>query len=318
MITYTKKILQDLFDGQKVSPILPYDSIEMTPAMAEEIANGSGHISLSGAQPKFAMVVDNGQLRFTKPNERGTYILKPAPTARFILERAFCPANEYLTMQLARFYGIETAKCALCQFKNGEVAYLTRRFDIRADGGKFAQEDLASVAGLNKDNAGENYKYDCLSYEECASLIAHRVKAASVEVLKFFRMVVFNYLVLNDDAHLKNFSLIELHPNDYVLAPAYDLMNTNLHLYQPSIFALRKGLFKEGTVIDDTHSITYDSFVEFGRRIGLSTVLIEREMKRMSAVYPQVEQMIQDSMLSEALKKHYLSTYIYRRTTITQ
>lgn len=318
MITYSKKILQDLFDGQKVSPILPYESIEMNPAMAEEIANGNGHISLSGAQPKFAMVVDNGQLRFTKPNERGTYILKPAPTARFILERAYCPANEYLTMQLAQFYGIETAKCALCQFGNGEVAYLTRRFDIRPDGGKYAQEDLASVAGLNKDNAGDNYKYDRLSYEECAALITQRVKAAPVEVLKFFRMIVFNYLVLNDDAHLKNFSLLELHPNDYVLAPAYDLMNTSLHLYQPTIFALRKGLFKEGIVIDDTHSVTYDSFMEFGHRIGLSSVLIEREMKRMTAVYPQVEQMIRDSMLSEELKSNYQSAYAYRRTTITR
>lgn len=42
----------------------------------------------------------------------------------------YCPANEHLTMQLAaQVYGIETAANTVCFFKDGEMAYLTKRFD---------------------------------------------------------------------------------------------------------------------------------------------------------------------------------------------
>lgn len=314
---YNKKILKEVFGGETVSPILPYDSLDADPTLVEAITEGVGHISLSGVQPKFSMVVDQGILRLAKKNEPGTHILKPAPTALFIMEREYCPQNEFLTMQLAKqVYGLDTAACALCYFQNGKTAYITRRFDRMADGSKLAQEDFASIAGLNKENAGENYKYDVLSYEECAELIQQHVRAAAVEKLKFFRLVLFNYLTLNDDAHLKNFSLIERHPGDYLLAPAYDLMNTTLHLRMPSVFALRKGLFREGTLIDDTHSITRDSFIEFGRRIGLSDKIIETELDKFAAEYPQAEQMIHESELTEKLAGYYYSSYKYRRFTI--
>jgi serine/threonine-protein kinase HipA len=45
-----------------------------------------------------------------------------------------------------------------------------------------------------------------------------------------FRLVLFNYLLSNGDAHLKNFSLIQTDAGDYGLAPAYDLMSTIIHM----------------------------------------------------------------------------------------
>lgn len=316
-MAFTRKELKDLFDGQQVSDVLPYAGLDADPQVQQEIAQGNGHISISGVQPKFSLVVDQDVLRLVRPKEQGTYILKPAPTALFILDRAFCPANEYLTMQLARqVYGIETAACALCQFGNGQEAYITRRFDVTADGTKWAQEDFASVAGLNKKNAGEDYKYNALSYEDCAELIRTHVKAAPVEIVKFFRLVVFNYVTLNDDAHLKNFSFIQRKPGDVVLTPAYDLMNTSLHLHQPGIFALKKGLFKEGMIIDDTHSVTRASFLEFGQRLGLTDNLINRELDKFAKEYPLAEQLIENSHLSPALKEYYKGGYHYRITTL--
>jgi serine/threonine-protein kinase HipA len=45
------------------------------------------------------------------------------------------PANEHLTMQIARqVYGIETAENALIFFKDGAPAYITKRFDVKEDG----------------------------------------------------------------------------------------------------------------------------------------------------------------------------------------
>ena len=53
----------------------------------------------------------------------------------------------------------------------------------------------------------------------------------------------------------------------YHLTPAYDLINTSIHLYEPRFFALGKGLFREGMHFDDTHTISRKDFEEFGRRI---------------------------------------------------
>lgn len=308
-----------MFDGKSVSPILPYFSLDVNRETADLVVKGNGRISLSGVQPKYSMVAENGRLRLTHSGEQGMYILKPAPTAFFILEKEYCPANEFLTMQLAKqVYGIDTAPCCLCEFGNGQVAYLVRRFDIRNDGTKYAQEDFAQLAGLNKSNGGDEYKYNVLSYEECAELIRKYVKAAPVELLKFFRLVVFNYLTLNDDAHLKNFSIIEKNKADYTLTPAYDLMNTSLHLSSPSIFALKKGLFKEGMVLDDTHSVDRQSFVEFGHRIGLPIKMIEKELNSLAEQKPLAEELIGNSLLSDSLKKHYLLSYNYRRFTLSK
>lgn len=319
MIEYSKQITKEMFDGKSVSPILPYFSLDANRETAELVVNGNGRISLSGVQPKYSMVAENGRLRLTHSGEQGMYILKPAPTAFFILEKEYCPANEFLTMQLAKqVYGIDTAPCCLCEFGNGQVAYLVRRFDIRNDGTKYAQEDFAQLAGLNKSNGGDEYKYNVLSYEECAELIRRYVKAAPVELLKFFRLVVFNYLTLNDDAHLKNFSIIEKNKADYTLTPAYDLMNTSLHLSTPSIFALKKGLFKEGMVLDDTHSVDRQSFVEFGHRIGLPIKMIDKELNSLAEQKPLAEELIGNSLLSDSLKNHYLLSYNYRRFTLSK
>lgn len=227
-----------MFDDKIVSVILPYNMIEQDREAQIEIQQGNGRLSLSGAQAKYSMVLDETpdvegvfHLRFAKPEQRGQYILKPAPTSLSIIDRADCPANEDLSMQLAaQVYGIDTAAHCLCFFRDGTPAYLTRRFDLLADGSKRAMEDFASLGGYTRANGGSDFKYCNASYEECADMLRKYVKAAPIEILKFFRLLLFNFLISNGDAHLKNFSLIEQGPNDFILSPAYDLLNL-IHLF---------------------------------------------------------------------------------------
>ena len=276
-----------------------------------------GRVSLSGVQPKAGLIIKGNQLVRPSEQERSRYILKPAPSSYALLERKDCPANEHLSMQLAsQVYHIETAPNALCFFSDGEQAYITRRFDVAPDGSKYQQEDFASLAGLTKAHGGSDYKYSNLSYEECAEIIGKYTTAPSVEILKFFRMVVFNYLILNDDAHLKNFSLINRGDGEYHLSPAYDLINTSLHLYEPRIFALDKGLFHEGMHLTDTRTVTRVDFEEFGRRIGLATRLVKRELDNFATEQPLAKELINRSFLSDKLKKYYWQSYNYRRTTL--
>ena len=302
-----------LFDGKEVSPLLPYESLQANTRLIQE---GQGRLSISGAQEKYAMVEENGQLVLSKEGMTGTFILKPQSGDRRFLYQADMPANEYLTMHIANdIYHIPTAANGICFFGNGESAYLCRRFDIKADGSKYKMEDFTSIAGLNKQRHGEDYKYTVLSYEDCANIIARVCISAKVELLKFYRQIIFNYLFLNADAHAKNFSLIEYSPGDYRLSPAYDLLNTQLHL-STGIFALEKGLFKEGTPITDTTPIGRPMFYEFGKRLQLPEKQIEKELAFFAQQHPVVEEMINDSLLSEEARKYYRMDYRYRLSTL--
>ena len=300
--TYSPVARRTLFDGHAVSHIFSEPSPDTGTVEANEAVKSVGRISLSGAQPKFSIVVDDDKLRYIREGEQGTFILKPRPTAYQIINKDFCVANEHVTMQIAsQVYGIETAANALCFFDDGTPAYITRRFDVHSKG-KYKQEDFAALLGYTKDNAGSNYKYDKASYEECAEVIHRYVKATLIDIRRFFRIILFNFVTLNDDAHLKNFSLIERN-GEYRLSPAYDLINTSLQLMNPHIFALDKGLFKEGMAFSDTHTISRSDFEEFGKRIGLPIKVIKQEIDMFATEQPLVKELLGRSFLSPSLQK---------------
>lgn len=314
--TYSPAARKALFDGHAVSHVFSEPSPDTDTEQANEAVKSIGRVSLSGAQPKFSIVAEDDKLRYTRAGEQGTLILKPRPTGYQIINKDFCAANEHVTMQIAsQVYGIETAVNALCFFGDGTPAYITRRFDVHGKG-KYKQEDFAALLGYTKDNAGPNYKYDRASYEECAEVIHRYVKAALVDIRRFFRVILFNFVTLNDDAHLKNFSLIE-RDGEYRLAPAYDLINTSLQLRDARIFALDKGLFKEGMTFTDTRTICRSDFEEFGKRIGLPAKVIKQEIDRFTAEQPLVKELLERSFLSSSLQKQYWMAFDYRRKMLS-
>jgi len=313
--TYSPIARKRLFDGKNVTPILPYNPIEENKDEIELFINNQEHISFSGIQTKYSLVVKDDHFELSKTNEQGTYILKPKLTG--FLYREYSPANENLTMQIAeQVFNIETAANGLCFFKNGEMAYITRRFDVSTEGKKLRIEDFASLAGLTSENRGKDFKYDVLSYEELAAVIQRYVPAYRVELLKFFDLLLFNFLFSNGDAHIKNFSLIETSDGDFRLSPAYDLINTKLHLPNDPVFALNKGLFKEGDKTAIPMGIyTGNTFLRFGESIGIPTKLVKREIEKFSANYEKTEELILNSYLSDELKEMYRRMYLTRRET---
>ncbi len=88
---------------------------------------------------------------------------------------------------------------------------------------------------------------------------------------KFFGIVIFNYIFSNGDAHLKNFSLQQTEEDDYLLAPAYDLVNTSINVDDED-FALQGGLIprnRYSDTYDRTGHPCRDDFATFGKRIGI-------------------------------------------------
>jgi serine/threonine-protein kinase HipA len=311
--SYSTSCLRHLFNGKKVNHILSYEPPTQNDEIAALFIANRKRISISGVQEKLSLVLEKNTLRLTKEAEVGTYILKPIP--RDLKKVTQIPANEHLTMQIAKqVYGLNTAENAMIFFKDGSPAYITKRFDIKADGTKWGKEDFATLAGKTSDNAGPNFKYE-LSYEELGLLIQKYVSAWRIEIEKYFSMVLFNYLFSNGDAHLKNFSLLESSKGDYLLSPAYDLLNTKLHV-DDSDFALNKGLFaddfKSQKFMKSGHPCQTD-FQEFGKRIGISETRIEKLIAPFLEKHALIETLISHSFLTEANKRGYLMMYQTKR-----
>ncbi len=298
-----------IFDGKNVSTVLDYYSPAKNEESAEIFAENRKRISISGVQEKLSMVRDGNRLRLTEPGENGTYILKPIPSDVKAADQV--PLNEHLTMEIAKqVYKINTAENILVFFKDGTPAYLTKRFDYRPDGKKWGKEDFASLAGRTSENAGENYKYD-LSYEELGGLIRKFVLAWKVEIEKYFRIVLFNYVFSNGDAHLKNFALLESPKGDYLLSPFYDLLDTRLHV-NDSDLALTKGLFADDYKSEQYKRIGHpglSDFKELGIRLGIGPKRIEKIAEPLIIKQDLVEFYIKNSLLSPKSRKAYRLHY---------
>ncbi|WP_290795876.1 type II toxin-antitoxin system HipA family toxin [Flavihumibacter sp. UBA7668] len=306
--TYSPAFLRRMFDGKKVSHVLPYDAPQKNEVETALFLDNRKRISISGVQEKLSLLLEKNQLRLVREGEQGTYILKPIP--RDLKKVDQVPANEHLTMQIAsQVYGINTAENGLIFFKDGTPAYITKRFDIKSDGSKWGKEDFATLAGLTKKTGGNNFKYE-YSYEEAARLIVKFVPAWQIEIEKYFTQVVFNYLFSNGDAHLKNFAILENINGDHFLSPAYDLVNTRIHV-DDTDFALDKGLFADDFE-SDAFRITYhrslEDFIEFGHRIGIENNRLQKLIDPFLVEEEKVESLVKRSFLSEATKRGYLHT----------
>lgn len=305
--TYSPSCIRKVFSGKKVGHVLDFD-YDDDPDKFVSLIN---RISISGVQEKLSAVIQKGKIVLTPEGASGRYIIKPIPDFKHLRFRNNIPANEHLTMQIAsQVYKIKTADNALLFFADGKAAYITKRFDYMPDGSKIPQDDFASIAGKTEHNHGKDFKYTG-SYEDVARLLRENVAAWQVEMTKFFTLVVFNYLFSNGDAHLKNFSLQATSNGDYVLTPAYDLMNTSIHI-DDGDFALQDGLMPQSEysdIYDNTGHPCKDDFITFGRRIGVLPKKIESIIEMFATEQPKVYELIENSFLDEKTKRMYKQSY---------
>jgi serine/threonine-protein kinase HipA len=303
--TYSPQAVKRLFDGKKVSPFLDFNINDLK--QSDIIVRAMQRISVSGVQEKFSGLIDHNNIRIAESSERSTYIIKPAPWDETIATRKQIPANEHVTMQIARqVYGILTAENGLCFTKDGQTMYITKRFDVRTDGRKVEMEDFATLVGRNEQTDGTYFKYSGC-YEDIAKCIRKTIPAWMVDMERFFELVVFNYIYANGDNHLKNFSVIR-QGGDYRLAPAYDLLNTSLHVTGDD-FGLDGGLSpnieKSDVMVRTGHPCRLD-FERFGAQIGLTNARIKRVLDKYMIIPELTTRLIESCFLNDKMKRKYL------------
>ena len=304
--TYSPAALRQLFDGASVSHLLNFDFEKDVDRQV--IAENMGRISVSGAQEKMSAVVDNGTIRLALEGERSTHILKPAPLDYDLVARKQIPANEHLTMQIAsQVYGIITAENGLCFDRSGHAVYITKRFDILPDGNKARMDDFAAIIGHNEQTDGKYFKYEGC-YEDIALAIRKVIPAWPVALDRFFRLVLFNYIYGNGEAHMKNFSIINA-DGETRPAPAYESLNTRLHLKGGDL-GLKGGLLRNGwksDVFENTGHPCRTDFESFGKQIGLTPRRINAAIKDFLLLPDKTVLLIERSFLDKKMQRKYLS-----------
>lgn len=305
---FSKEELKKLFGGRMVSADT---EISFKPV---EFSQHVKSFSISGAQEKLFAVEDNGILRLADEGEQSTFIIKPSPVNEVLMYRDEMPVNEYLTMQIAnKVYGIETAPCAIIRLQDNKPALLVKRFDIEInkDGNieKLLQEDVCSLLGKTAQKNGSDFKYQG-SYLEMANCLKDILPTWRFDIQKFLKLLIFNYLFSNGDAHSKNFSILRKLDGSLTLSPAYDLLCTSLHI-NDSDFAMSDGLGTQeySEYFDKTGHSTSEDFRIFAKQSGISDKQFDKIISAFLADYTEIESLVNQSMLSKKCQRIYLRAY---------
>lgn len=256
-------------------------------------------ISIQGVQPKLSVRLNVAEGKFEMVDREGTFIFKPPH--QFFEE---LPQNEDLTMRLAQLVELEVPLHGMIYNLDSSLTYFIRRFDRLPRGHKLGVEDFSQLMGFSRD-----IKYES-SMEKLIPVIEKHCTFPLLEKLKLFRLVIFNFLVGNEDAHLKNFSLIR-REDKVELSPAYDLVNSSIVVRVREEIALhlrgKKSKLSRADLVD-----------YFGKeRLGLSHEVLEEELHRFKKASSSWDELLARSFLSPSYQDKYFAVLSERRSRLS-
>src|SRR6185312_2373835 len=177
-----------------------------------------GRFTLAGAQPKTALVFENGRWGVPSGCTPTTHILKP-PSATF----AGFAENEHLCLELATAVGLPTAQSRVMRFGE-EIAIVIERYDrIRTAVGwtRIHQEDVCQALGIPP---AKKYQSDGgPSARSIAELLQLHSSSPDEDTGTFVIALGLNWLLAATDGHAKNYSLLIAPGGRVRLAPLYDI-----------------------------------------------------------------------------------------------
>ena len=276
-----------IFFGTSLPPTIDYTLDQMSD-LAKNVVERS--ISVPGVQAKLSMSLvketrEKSAQRLTVVGALGgNFIFKP-PNEDF----PEMPENEHLTMRIAEAFGINVVPSSLIRLKSGELSYITKRVDRTAEGKKIHMIDMFQIT-----EAYDKYKS---SMEKIGKAIDNYASNTQLDKLLFFELSLFSFITGNNDMHLKNFSLLNSN-SGWKLSPAYDLLNISIILPNDNEeLAL--------TLRGRKNKIKREHFEEFAKELGLTNKQIERVFNRFNKNKLKAVSLIDNSFLSEKMKKEY-------------
>ena len=276
---------------KKLSPQLK--QLNVFPLSAEsqriEARKRAQKMSIQGVQLKLSAKLNITHGKFEIVDARGKFILKPPHELYPEL-----PANEAITMQLAKLIGIETPLSGLIYCQDNSFTYFIKRFDRAGHSQKIALEDFAQLSGETRET-----KYN-FTMEKLIPLLDQFCTFPLLEKSKLFTRILFNFLIGNEDMHLKNFSLI-IRDKKVELAPAYDFLNTTIALENA----------KEEMALSlngKKNRLKKSDFIDYyaHKKLKLNKTTIENILQNISKKIPDWQEWIKISFLTPKKQKEYL------------
>lgn len=282
--TYSLKGLRLLSRGLTTLHALPFSAEELR----QEASLRAEKMSIQGVQPKLSAVLNIKNNCFDIVDNQGKYILKPS-----LSNYPEVPANEDLTMKLATLVGIEVPLHGLLYDRDNTFTYFIQRFDRTHKKNKVAVEDFAQLSGSSRET-----KYD-FSMEKIIPIIETYCTFPVLEKHKLLVRILFNFLIGNEDMHLKNFSLIT-REGKTELAPAYDFLNTTILLsrVKEELALPLKGKKSNFTSAD---------FIQYyaQERLLLKKNIVQETVINFQSKIPLFLEWIDKSFLSASMKSAY-------------
>lgn len=290
------KICSKKFFGVPTAPELPYSLDELDTLAAQVIKSQT---TLTGVQAKLSLHLDRheGSKRLTIVGLWGDFIFKPQTQSYKTL-----PENEDLTMHLAEIAKIKVVPHTLIRLQDGTLGYLTKRIDRTSEGGKIPMEDMCQLTERQTE-----YKYKS-SYEQIAKVIAKHSYVPLLDLTDFYEQVFFNWLVGNNDMHLKNYSLYAP-KGKWVLTPAYDLLNVSMvNPKDTEELALTLNAKKK--------RIKKSDFVRAMETSGISPKVFDNILAKYRKLLPKFNEIIDLSFLEKEDKEIYKQSIASRLARI--
>jgi serine/threonine-protein kinase HipA len=279
--------------------------VRETPAVEDDDLSAESEglrFSLAGVQLKFSMLREADKLTLPAKDGDGHWIVKlDSPTFPHL------PENEISMLEWARAAGFDVPECHLHDAedvkgyprhfaRSGTQVLAIRRYDRSAQG-RVHQEDFAQAVGLPPTK-----KYDQVTYDAMAILVRRVIDEEAVDEL--VRRLVFTVASGNNDAHLKNWSLVYPDTIRARWSPLYDQVATVAWDAPERALSLQLGGVKEFGRIDRS---TWERFAEkaqIDRRRTLD--LVDRTIESLRKVWLEIAaELPLHEMHADALRTHW-------------
>lgn len=263
-------------------------------------------ISLAGAQAKLAMLDEGDGLFEPVGSMLSTHILKPDSDSEWYPHSA---ANEHFCMSLAAAVGLCVPETKL--YRTPASIFVVERFDRVAVDGEWRARHIVDGAQLLA--LGGHLKYQMMTpvtLRLCCEL-CEDPNATSRRLLDW---AIFNVLIGNSDAHLKNISFF-IDRDGITLAPVYDLISTATYATPDNLpFGPHWPEVKLSMPIGQSeryNQITRNDFLEFGAALGISKaqseyrldVLIGRISQHAERIFGEIEMEAGERRLLNAIRQ---------------
>jgi serine/threonine-protein kinase HipA len=280
-------------------------------AAIDEVEDGGGfRLSLAGAQDKVGVLLEDERIGLSHGKPPTTGILKP-PIPRVeesVVNEAFC-------MRLAAHIDLDVA-AASPHLACSQEYLLVNRYDRSGDSsdGRIHQEDFCQALGLVP--AVKYEREGGPSVADCADLIRRYFSAPVRDLTALLDALLFNFVIANNDAHSKNYSLLLDGPDSIRLAPLYDLISTVVFQGTDRKLAMRYGGENRPEYLRRRH------LDRLARDLGVKRTLVRRraiEMReRTEAAADEARRSLPAEFQDRPILDKVLEVLSERRETLTK